>query len=224
MNIALIVALVALAGSVLNTAVSVFGAPVFQARRDARKILETYREPLLAAAFELQARLHNILHRRFVEDYVIGNRSQRTDAAVESTLYVFGQFFAWREIIRREIQFLNFGRHADTREVSRILWDIGETFLDDSFDPAFMIWRVEQRGIGERMISQTGERPSCMGYASFVDQRPALGAWFDRLERDLRECTDDGRSRLTQAQHLLVDLVTKLDRDQMRYPIVPEKA
>jgi hypothetical protein len=98
-----------LAGSLLNTAVTVFGAPVLQARRNARKVPDTYREPPLAAAFELQARLHNILHRRSVEDYVIGNRSERTDAAVESTLYVFGQFFAWREIIRREIQLLNFG-------------------------------------------------------------------------------------------------------------------
>jgi hypothetical protein len=191
-DVALIIALVALAGSLLNTAVTVLGAPVLQARRNARKVLDTYREPRLAAAFELQARLHNILHRRFVEDYVIGNRSERTDAAVESTLYVFGQFFAWREIIRREIRIHDLAGLAT--------------------------------GMGERMISHTGERPSCIGYTSFVDQRPALGEWFDRLERDLRERTDAGRGRLTQAQHLFVDLVTKLDKDQMRYPIVPDKA
>ena len=33
-------------------------------------MLARHREPLLAAAYELQSRLHNILCNRFVEDYV----------------------------------------------------------------------------------------------------------------------------------------------------------
>ncbi len=49
MDTAVAIALIALAGSILGTIVTVFGGPAFQARREARKVLETYREPLLAA-------------------------------------------------------------------------------------------------------------------------------------------------------------------------------
>jgi hypothetical protein len=38
MNTALVIALIALAGSVFSSAVTVFGAPALQARRDAKKV------------------------------------------------------------------------------------------------------------------------------------------------------------------------------------------
>jgi hypothetical protein len=221
---AIVIALIALAGSVLSTVATVFGGPAFQARREARKVLETYREPLLAAAFELQARLHNILCRDFIDDYVIGNKAGKQHAALESTLYVFAQFFGWREIIRREVQFLRFARDEETREVARLLRDIAETFLADSYGPQFMIWRVEQRGLGERMIVEPNGRPACMGYASFLEQRATMTEWLEPLERDLRQIGDDGRRRLTDVQHLLVDLVRKLDEKRTRYPFELEKA
>lgn len=224
MDAAIVIALIALAGSLLSTAASVFGAPVFQARREAKKVLATYREPLLASAYELQARLHNILGNNFVEDYVVGNKAGRQDEALTSTLYVFGQFFAWREIIRREVQFLRFGRDEETREVARLLRDISETFLDDDLGPAFMIWRVEQRGLGERMITSLNGTPSCIGYAAFVDQRPEMAAWLDRLEQDVKAARPEDRQRLTRVQHLLVDLVRMLDDDRTRYPFELEKA
>ena len=36
---------------------------------DAEAVLSRYREPLLAAAYDLQSRLYNILHNRFLEIY-----------------------------------------------------------------------------------------------------------------------------------------------------------
>ena len=95
------IALIALAGSVLSTIVTVFGGPALQARHDAKKVLYNYREPLLAASYELQARLYNILQLKFVEKYISDDTTGKRDSAVESTLYVFAQFFGWREIIRR---------------------------------------------------------------------------------------------------------------------------
>ena len=221
---AIVIALIALAGSVLSTVATVFGGPAFQARREARKVLETYREPLLAAAYELQARLHNILCNNFVEDYVVGNKAGKNRAALESTLYVFAQFFGWGEIIRREVQFLRFTRDAETREVARLLRDIGETFLTDDFGPQFMIWRVEQRGLGERMIVVSDGKSACMGYASFMERRTTMSQWLEPLERDLKQIGKEGQKRLTELQHLLVDLVRKLDPKQTRYPFELEKA
>ena len=186
MDPALIVALIALAGSIFSTAATLFGAPALQARREARTVLERHRDPLLAAAYELQARLHNILCNRFTEDYVLGNKAGKQEAALESTLYVFAQFFGWREIIRREIQFLRFLKDEETREVAQLLRDVGEAFLTDEYGPQFMIWRVEQRGLGECMIVTSDGKPTCMGFATFVGQRATMKEWLDPLERDFK--------------------------------------
>lgn len=218
MSAAIVIALIALVGSILSTAATVFGAPMLQSRRDANKTLATYREPLLAAAYELQARLHNILCKDFVEKYLIGDKADKQDAALQSTLYVFAQFFGWREVIRRDVQLLRFSTDAETREVARILRDITETFLTEDYGPQFMIWRVEQRGFGEQMIEISDGRLGCLGYASFIEQRAKLDQWLAPIERDLRSIGDAGRHRLIELQHLLLALVTKLDENKTRYP------
>lgn len=97
MDAAVVIALIALAGSFFSTLATIFGTPALQARREAKAVLAKHREPLLAAAYELQSRLHNILRNRFVEDHLLGTNASKRDAALESTLYVFAQFFGWRE-------------------------------------------------------------------------------------------------------------------------------
>jgi hypothetical protein len=224
MDPALFIALIALAGSIFSTVATVWGTHMLQARREARTVLERHRDPLLAAAYELQARLHTILCHRFTEEYVLGDKAGKQEAALESTLYVFAQFFGWREIIRREIQFLRFLKDKETREVGQLLRDIGETFLTDVYGPQFMIWRVEQRGLGECMIVTLDGKTTCMGFATFVGHRATMKEWLDPLERDLRQMDDSGRARLTKLQHLLLELVQKLDEDKTRYPYKLEKA
>jgi hypothetical protein len=224
MNTALVIALIALAGSVFSTAITVFGAPAFQARRDAKKALDSYREPLLAASYELQARLYNILQLRFVEKYINDDTAGKRVSAIESTLYVFAQFFGWREIIRREVQYLRFSRDAQTREIGRLLRNIGETFLSDKYGPQFMIWRVEQRGLGERMIISADSKLTCLGYASFIDQRATMKEWLQPLESDFEHLQDEGRKRLIELQYLLLELVKQLDDKQKRYPFEMNKA
>lgn len=217
-NTAILIALVALAGSVFSTIVTVFGAPALQARHDARKVLDSYREPLIAASYELQSRLYNILRLKFVEKYICDEEGNKRNSAIESTLYVFAQFFGWREIIRREVQYLRLSRDPDTREIGQLLRNIGETFLSDKHGTQFMIWRVEQRGIGERMIESVDGKTSCLGYASFIEHRPKMEEWLSPLEHDLAHLQDGGRERLTELQHMLVQLVRKLDDKQRRYP------
>lgn len=218
MNTAVLIALIALAGSVVSTIVTVFGAPAIQARHDAKRALDNYREPLIAASYELQSRLYNILQLNFVEKYICDEAAGKRNSAIESTLYVFTQFFGWREIIRREVQYLRLSRDRQTREIGQLLRDIGETFLSDKYGPQFMIWRVEQRGIGERMIESEDGKISCFGYASFIERRPTMEEWLTPLEHDLEHLQDGGRKRLTELQHMLVQLVRKLDDKQKRYP------
>ena len=224
MNTAIVLAVVALAGSVVTAIVSTFGLPVSQGRRDARKVLDTYREPLVDASYDLQARLFNILSLHFVERYLKNNAQDKHDAAIHSTLYVFAQFFGWRELIRGEVQYLRFSRHQRTRRVSQLLWDIGEEFLADSYGPQFMLWRVEQRGLGERMVSTVNGRATCLGYAAFVEQRHTMDEWLKPLEHDLENLDEGGRQRLTKIQHLLLALVRELDDKGKRYPFTMNEA
>jgi len=46
-------------------------------------------------------------------------------------LYVFAQFFGWREIIRREVQYLRFSRDRQTPKIGRLLQEVSEAFLSD---------------------------------------------------------------------------------------------
>jgi hypothetical protein len=224
MNTALIIALIALVGSIVSSAITVIGAPVLQARHDARKALDRYREPLLAAAYELQARLYNILQLRFVEKFINDESAGKRSSAINSTSYVFAQFFGWREIIRRDVQYLRFSRDAQTREIGGLLRDIDELFLADQYGPQFMIWRVEQRGLGERMIVSADGRLTCLGYASFIDQRASMTEWLQPLENDFEHLQDGGQERLVDLQHLLLDLVKQLDDRQKRYPFELSRA
>jgi len=217
-NTAIVIAVVALVSSVVTAIVSTFGAPVIQGRRDATKVLDSYREPLIAASYELQARLYNILSLEFVDRYLKNDTAGKQDAAMDSTLYVFAQFFGWRELIHVEVQYLRFSRHERTRRVSKLLWDVGQEFLADSYGPQFMIWRVEQRGLGERMICSVNGRVTCMGYAAFLEQRGTMAEWLKPLEHDLENLDEGGRQRLTKIQHLLLTLVRELDDKGKRYP------
>ena len=224
MNTAIVLAVVALAGTVVTAIVSTFGLPLIQGRRDATKVLDSYREPLVAAAYELQARLYNILSLEFVDRYLKSDTAGKQDAAMDSTLYVFAQFFGWRELIHVEVQYLRFSRHERTRRVSKLLWDIGQEFLADSYGPQFMIWRVEQRGLGERMICSVNGRVTCMGYAAFLEQQDTMYEWLKPLEHALENLDDGGRRRLTRIQHLLLALVRELDDKGKRYPFTMNEA
>ncbi|AHH17324.1 hypothetical protein NONO_c25290 [Nocardia nova SH22a] len=118
MNASIWVALISACVSVFTSLATVFGAPALQRRRDGKALLSRYRDPLTAASNELQRRLHNILQQGFVETYVRGASPERREAAIETTMYVIAQYFAWNEIIRREILYLEFAEDDETAEVA----------------------------------------------------------------------------------------------------------
>jgi hypothetical protein len=217
-NTAIIIALIALAGSLFSTVATTVGIPAVQARRDSRKLLDAYREPLLAAAYELQARLFNILSLDFVGKYITDTAKGKQDSAITTTLYAFAQFFAWRELIRRDVHYIRFARDRQTREFAELLRKISDTFLAESYGPQFMIWRVEQRGLGERMLTSSDSAHPCLGYASFLDRMPTMAEWLQPISEDLASIGPDGRRRLADIQHLLLELMARLDEKRIRYP------
>jgi hypothetical protein len=179
----------------------------------AEETLGRYREPLAAAAFDLQSRLYNILRLGFFAKW---GDSERSDDGVRTTLFRLAQYFGWSEILRRDIQFLAFPEDSATRRVAELQSKITGCFLTDSYGTAMMIWSDEQRAIGERMIVEEHDKVLCMGYARFREQcDDVLGAWAPRLRAEIEQ--ESAQLRLRDVQHRLCELVETLDQQRVRY-------
>ena len=179
----------------------------------AEAVLKRYREPLAAAAFDLQSRIYNILCMEFFEKF--GGR-ERGDEALTSTLFRLAQYFGWSEILRRDIQFLSFPEDEDTQKVADLQSRIAGCFLTDDHGHGLMIWNDEQRALGELMIVEEHGKVLCMGYARFRNDRDgAFAPWLKRLRKELPD--GGARDRLREIQHLLCELVETLDSRKLRY-------
>jgi hypothetical protein len=188
-------------------------AAMFDRGLRAEDVLARYREPLAAAAFDLQSRCYNILKLGFLEKFGAGH--ERFGEAQTTTLFRFAQYFGWTEILRRDIQFLNFPEADDTRRVARLQGSITRRLASSEAD-TLMIWADEQRAIGERMIVCEHGTVMCMGYARFCDE------YDDRFVPLCKRLVDDlvnpsAAPRLRDVQHQLCELVELLDARRMRY-------
>lgn len=220
----IVVAIVALVGAVVSAAIATYGqlrSSTLTTRREAEAVLAKFREPLLGAAYELQGRLWNIIELKFLKRYYRNGDEAQREYAVQNTLYVVAQYFCWSEILRREIQFLSFSNTKRTRDVNRMQRDIVQLFQsdEDELGRPFLIWRGEQRAIGELMIDHDANPPQCIGYARFLERdKPEFRRWFTRLEGELEEVLEAPNLRLFKLQHAIVDLIHELDPERLRYP------
>lgn len=181
---------------------------------DAEKVLTRYREPLAAAAFDLQSRLYNILELDFLARF--GGDHEQAPEALRTTLFRLAQYFGWTEILRRDIQFLSFPEADETRRVAELQRQISQRFLTSKYPTPLMIWSDEQRALGERMIVEEHGHVLCMGYARFEDVcGDTFASWLERLRRDLDQ--DSAQVRMREVQHLLCELVETLDKQRLRY-------
>jgi hypothetical protein len=180
----------------------------------AEDVLARYREPLAAAAFDLQSRLYNLLELDFLSKF--GGTHERAETALRTTLFRLAQYFGWTEILRRDIQFLSFPEAEHTRRVAKLQSDVSKAFLRDDYGHAMMIWADEQRAIGELMIVEEHDKIMSMGYAAFSDRcNGVFKPWLDRLRVELP--AREAQVRLRAAQHLLCELVETLDSNRVRY-------
>ncbi|OEU67070.1 MAG: hypothetical protein BA867_01195 [Desulfobacterales bacterium S5133MH16] len=190
-------------------------------RQQAEDIISKYREPLAHSAYDLQAKLFNIMRQGLLQVYYVkGNESER-EYTLQNTIYVIAQYLCWREIIRREIQFFDLGEIESTQKLTELMDHIQMLFLTDGLDPVFRIFRGEQRAIGEKMIISENDRQSCLGYATFVEnQDDSFRRWFRQLEKDVELLSKDALShgeRLILLHHALIDLIDYLDPDCLRF-------
>jgi hypothetical protein len=199
-------------------------------REQAEELRARYRDPLLAAVFDLQSRLYNIVAQDFLEHYVRRERGGESarQYAVENTLHLLAEYLAWVEIIRREIQFLDLGEELANRRWVQALERVRDVLARDDIDPVLRVFRGEQRAIGETMTvvlkdSDSGRVRESLGYAEFVARRrePCFARWFGKLEADLNTLASEPAEHLDRAvllQHSLIDVLDVLDEECSRFP------
>ena len=184
-------------------------------------VMKRYKGPLLHAVYDLQSRLFNIIVRGFVDRYYTKGNDSEKQYVVNNTVFVIAQYFAWTEIIRREIQFIDFADSKDTKKLSELRDAIYGHWQRDG-NGAFRIWAGEQRAIGEMMIEHVNDRSTCLGYATFlkkleVNDEPL----FKKLQKDVESLATTGTDstlRLKKVQHALINILNYLDPDFIRFP------
>jgi hypothetical protein len=189
-----------------------------QAERTARK----FREPLAHAAYDLQSRIFNIVEIGFLNLYLDKGSERTRFYAVKNTLFLVAQYFAWTELVRHEIQFIDLGEDEETRRLARLRDSTYAIWQSNEYHPLFRIFAGEQRAIGERLIREGPRGPECMGYASFLDfyhehPDPLLAALEEEI-RSLSGSLEQVRPRLVKLQHSLIDLLAFLDPGEIRFP------
>jgi hypothetical protein len=237
MNVGVTVALISAAVAVCSAAVSAYATArsirlqhaltLRRAQMDRQAAMEDlvrrYREPLLLAAFDLQARICNIVQDGFFARHLASADPQEQQYARVSTLYRVGDFFGWTEILRRDLQFLDLGDNQRTRELAGCLAEVSLVFSDTTQrhrDGAFHLFRDEQRAIGELMLEPMAgdlRRHQCIGFATFtarLEEDDAFARWFQRLSGETAALADPAPGqldRLVSIQHALIEVIRFLD-------------
>jgi hypothetical protein len=209
------VALIASATSLVVSAASIWNQRVTaraEQRSQAKRVLDKYRGPLLAAAFDLGHRINNIRHDKFL-NYL--KSTDRAEDARRTTLFRCAQYFGWREILRTEVQLLRFDTDVETQVVAALIADVDRAFATDALTDRSqgMLWAEEQRGIGELMVLAREDGSSiCRGYAAFAhDYQATFEPWMDRLASQVLSSAALSSYRLRLVQWALAGLVTQLD-------------
>jgi hypothetical protein len=188
-------------------------------RLAARERLDTYRAPLLAAVDDLGRRVNNIRKDGFLA-YL--DMDDRRDMAIQATLFRLAQYLGWTEIIYGSSDRLRFESDKATRAVRDTLVDIAWILASDKLDRTdeddlttsqLMLWREEQRAIGE-LMRQAGDEFRCIGFSSFADNyKDRFSRWFDTFASQLQNKSASSADRLGELQRVLARLACQLDVD-----------
>ena len=195
-----------------------------QQRIESEKVTSRFREPLARTAYDLQSRLYNILNQNLIGVFLVNGSDREKNYVIDNTAFVIAQYFAWTEIIRREIQFIDLGSDDETRHLRHLQDDIYALWQTDAYPPMFRIFAGEQRALGETMVEDGPQGPECIGYGAFISKLPpGTDKLVDAVRADVRALDnnlDQARPRLTAVQNALIDLLKFLDPDYVRFPKV----
>jgi hypothetical protein len=220
----------------------------WKAKRSLESVYKKYKDPLLLSTMELWTRLEEICRehpavcRESPIDYLnsqylnyaseLPTRSSAVDVhfnqyKLQSSVYRLCAFFGWVELFRQDLVFLYDEKKLVGPKVREALDNIRSDFADGQLNEAedwedwcdALIYREEQRAIGESMITDGTNGRVVLGYGEFsqlLNGIPPLGKshWFNVAIRFLIDPEQDNDFRLIRLQRLVVhlaDLIEALD-------------
>jgi hypothetical protein len=220
-------AIAALVGAAASLLVA-FGKVAWDARQSrrnerlaARERLDLYRAPFLAAVDDLGRRINNMRNDTFL---AYSEVESRRELAKLSFAFRVAQYLGWVEIVHGYADRLRFEDDETTRMVSATVGDIGWIFSFDEYDrldqddfttSQFMLWREQQRAVGE-LMRLDGEQEGCLGFASFADNYDRrFRRWLDDFATQAMNPGAARSQRLADLQRALVKLLQQLDVDKV---------
>ena len=237
---ALVGAIASLLGLVLKEYFFSRSLESWKSRQALQRLYVRYRDPILLAASELCTRLREIcerhpvsyLNRTFLQSRPEAMKTTTADDPyfqrykLISSAYRLCSFFGWLELFRQEIVFLESGKLAVNRALQRRLDALRSDLADGQLNTADdwpdwhdrLIFREEQRAIGEAMITGIDGSPSIMGYAEFCkviegSTVHASGRWVDcALNFLLDPARTEKDFHLIRLKRLLVHLVELMEQ------------
>jgi hypothetical protein len=189
-------------------------------REEARSLqVRRYQVPLARAAYELQNRLYTIRTTDYLPTQLHSKDEGTREYVRWNTLYLFAQYLAWAEILRREVQYLDLADEWATRNFIEQLDAVQNAFGEAGTDPGrpFRIEYGDQRAMGELAVDPHAGTPrEAIGPAAFrahSGKGTPLADWLDRLNSDLDRvgAAKGDVAWLVGPQAALGDLVSRAD-------------
>jgi len=177
-----------------------------QRKRESR--VEHYRKPLLASCVDL----YNTLFR-------LDRGSETVVKSPLELVYLFCQYFCWKEIIRTEIQELDLSDIKGNDELTTYISLMETAFNTGSIkDPHFNFTQIEQRAIGESMMIEDSDHRGCIGFSEFEQKHQDDETFRNRLSCiDGFKLSDYKASiRLKYILHILGNLIRIIDPEGRR--------
>jgi hypothetical protein len=157
--------------------------------RTLMSVYRKYRDPIVLAGVEFESRLSQICD-SYPPDYL---QSEVLDAVPDelkanssddpyykryrllSTVYRLCAFLGWLELYRQDVTFLDTGRQSENQRFEEALARLRDDLADGRLNKAHdwrdwrdrLIFREEQRAIGETMIASSTTSRVVIGYGTF---------------------------------------------------------
>jgi hypothetical protein len=182
----LITTAVALIAGAISGAVSAMYRRHEQRKERIREEVLRWANPILGSVKSLTSRLENILDQGLhlaltskakKERPVHPNWAIDRDYALESTLFVFAEYFAWVQLLHERMSFDLFETQETKDRFFKAIWKVSGA-LSHWPDPPVrgsgqdtQVFVLQQRAIAELLIVRDGDAPRVLGYPDFLAAR-----------------------------------------------------
>jgi hypothetical protein len=134
--------------------------------------------------------------------------------ALLGTLYRFAAYLGWRELLTRELTYLEFEDAERTKKVLNRLDEVRAKLSSSRFDhQRLMLWTEEQSAIGGLMLKASGS-PGVIGPETFFTEYDnKFSDWFGSFAADLEREDSSSSTRLRELEASLRGLIDTLEEE-----------